>query len=161
MNPNNLQDPELVKQLEHQNRGIGLKILGMKTLQRKLEDNARKFSLVIFVSRPDMANQSIKHGIYYNYERFKTVEKYSPQLQLIQCYNCTQLGHHASKCRSTHQVCAKCSEHHSTSECRSETTKCALCKGDHQAWTQNCPIKIETRRSLATRRREANPYFDE
>ena len=67
INPNNLRDPELVKQLEDQNKRIGLKILGMKPLQRKLENNAQKFSLVILVPRPDMANQGIKHSIYYNY----------------------------------------------------------------------------------------------
>ena len=35
MNPNNLQDSELVKQLEHQNRAIGLKILGMNAGDRR------------------------------------------------------------------------------------------------------------------------------
>ena len=161
INPNNLQDPELIKHLEDQNKGIELKILEMKILQRKLENNARSFSLVIFVPQPDMANKGIKHGIYYNYERFITVEKYTPQLQLIQCYKCTQLGHHASKCRSLHHTCAKCSEHHPTSECQSETHKCALCKGEHQAWTKNCPTKIKARQNLTNRKRESPPYFDE
>ena len=161
INPNDLQDPELVKQLEDQNKGIGLKILEMKILQRKLEDNTRKFSLVIFVPQPDMANKGIKHGIYYNYERFTTVEKYTPQIQLIQCYKCTQLGHHASKCRSRQQVCAKCSEHHPISECQSEIHKCALCKGEHQAWIKNCPAKIKARQNLTIRKRESSSYFDE
>jgi hypothetical protein len=161
INPQELQDPELVKQLEDQNKEIGLKILEMKILQRKLEDDARKFSLVIFVSQPGMANKGIKHGIYYNYERFTTVEKYTPQMQLIQCYKCTQLGHHASKCRNQQQVCAKCSDHHSTSECQSEIHKCALCKGEHQAWIKNCPAKIKARQNLTIRKRESSPYFDE
>ena len=161
INPNNLRDPELVKQLEDQNKRIGLKILGMKPLQRKLENNAQKFSLVILVPRPDMANQGIKHGIYYNYERFNTVEKYTPQLQLIQCYKCNQLGHHASKCRSLHPVCGKCSEYHLTSECQNEIPKCALCKGEHQAWKKNCPTKANARQNLAIRKRETSPYFAE
>jgi hypothetical protein len=161
INPNNLQDPELIKQLEEQNKGIGLKILGMKILQRKLENNARKFSLIIFVATPDMANKGIKHGIYFNYERFITVEKYTPQFQLIQCYKCTQLGHHASKCRSPQHVCAKCGEHHPTDECRNETHKCALCNGEHPAWTKNCPAKVEARQKLTIRKREASSYFDE
>jgi hypothetical protein len=161
INPNNLQDPELVKHLEDQNKGIELKILEMKILQRKLENNAHKFSLIIFVPKPDMANKDIKHGIYCKHERFTTVEKYTPQLQLIQCYKCSQLGHHASKCRSLHHVCAKCSEHHPTDECQNETHKCALCNGEHQAWIKNCPAKIEARQNLTIRKRESSPYFDE
>ena len=161
INPNNLQDPELIKHLEDQNKGIGLKILEMKILQRKLKNDAHTLSLIIFVPQPDMANKGIKHGIYCKYERFTTVEKYTPQLQLIQCYKCTQLGHHASKCKSRQHTCAKCSEHHSTSECQSETHKCALCKGEHQAWTKNCPTKIKARQELTIRKREIPAYFDE
>jgi hypothetical protein len=161
INPYNLQDPELIQCLEQQNKGIGLEILGIKLLQRKLDDNADTFSLIMFLSRPDMANRAIKHGIYYNYERLNTVEKYSPQLQLIQCYNCTQLGHHASKCKSPHPACGKCSGHHLTSECTSEIRKCSLCKGEHQAISKNCPRKIEVRKHLTNCRRESPPYFNE
>jgi hypothetical protein len=161
IDPNNLDNPELAKQLEDQNERIGLKILEMKLLQRKLEVNAQKFSLVILVSQPDMANRGIKQGIYYNYERFPNVERYSPQLQLIQCYHCTRLGHHASKCRSPHPVCAKCSEHHPTSECQSEIYKCSLCKGDHPALTPKCPAKDIERSHLATRKRNTPAHFDE
>jgi hypothetical protein len=161
IDPNNLEDPELVKQLEDQNKRIGLKIIKMKLLQRKLGENASKFSLIILTSQPEIANRGIKQGIYFNYEHFANVERYSPQLQLIQCYKCTQLRHHASKCRSPHPVCGKCSEHHLTSECQSETYKCALCKGDHPAIVSDCLIKTAERQHLAIRKRNTQAYFDE
>ena len=72
INPKDLQDPEfikkLIKDLENQNKGIGLKILEIKTLQRKLNEDIEKFTLIIFISQPDMANRAIKHGIYCNHE---------------------------------------------------------------------------------------------
>jgi hypothetical protein len=51
INPYNLQDPELIQCLEQQNKGIGLEILGIKLLQRKLDDNTDTFSLIIFLPR--------------------------------------------------------------------------------------------------------------
>jgi hypothetical protein len=161
IDPSILETPKFKNQLEDQNNTIGLKILGMKLLQRNLKENAEQYKLVIFVPKPEIANRGIKQGIYYNKERFPRVEKYSPQLQLIQCYKCNQLKHHASKCRSLHPVCGHCSEHHLTSECQSEIRKCALCKGDHGAATPNCPIKKTERDQLNTYKRNSPAYFDE
>jgi Zinc knuckle len=113
INPNELQNPEFVKELELQNKGSGLQIVGMKTLRRKLKENVKHFSLVVFAASKDMADNCIKHGLYIHQQRFPA-EKYDPHLRLIQCFKCQQPGHHASKCRSLHEVCAKCSEHHPT-----------------------------------------------
>ena len=63
-----LQNSELIKQLKDQNKEIELKIIKLKIFERKLENNARKFSLIIFVSQLNIINRSIKHDIYYNYE---------------------------------------------------------------------------------------------
>jgi Zinc knuckle len=158
MKSNELQNPELTKELELQNKGSGLQIVGMKTLRRKPKDNAQHFSLVMFVTSADTANECIKHGIYIHQQRFPA-EKYDPNLQLIQCYKCQQLGHHASKCRSLHEVCGKCSEHHPTSQCHSETHKCAVCKEGHPAFHEDCPHKISARQKLISRRREAPTYY--
>ena len=74
INPNGLQDPELAKQLESQNKGSGIQVVGMKPLRRKVRDDAQHFSLVIFVSNPETADYCIKHGIYIDQRRFP-VEK--------------------------------------------------------------------------------------
>jgi hypothetical protein len=159
INPNELMNPELARQLEHQNKGKGARIIEIKTLRRKLK-NTSYYSLVIFFDNPESADQCIKQGFYMYHQRFSP-EKYNPQFQLIQCYKCQKFGHHATKCRNLHEVCAKCSEHHSTSQCHSEIHKCAGCKGEHPAWHQDCPIKINAIQNLTTRKREAPSYFNE
>ena len=113
INPNELKNPELAKQLEYQNKGKGIQIIEMKILRRKLKNNTPYYSLVIFFTNPEAADQCIKHGFYIYHQRFYP-EKYTPQFQLIQCYKCQKFGHHATKCRSLHEICAKCSEHHPT-----------------------------------------------
>ena len=133
INPNEIQNPEIVRELEYQNTGYELQIAGMKSLQQKLNNINHNFSLVIFFTSPEMANQCIKHGIYFNQQQFPS-EKYTPQFQLTQCYKCQQFRHHATTCKSLHNTCAKCSEHHPTSKCQSKTHKCAACKGEHPAW---------------------------
>jgi hypothetical protein len=160
INPDDLKNPEIARQLEYQNREKEIKIIGMKTLRHKLKNNTQHYSLVIFLTNPKSADQCIKHGLYINHQRFFP-EKYTPQFQLIQCYKCQKFGHHATKCRSPHEVCAKCSEHHSTSQCQSEAHKCAGCKEEHPAWHQECPKRIDAIQNLTTRKREAPPYYNE
>ena len=160
IDPNDLKNPEFARQLEHQNKENGIQIVGMKPLRRKHKNNAQYFSLVAFLTNPEAADQCIKHGFYINHQRFYP-EKYAPQFQLIQCYKCQKYGHHATSCRSLHEICAKCGEHHPTSQCHSETHKCAGCKGEHPAWHHDCPNRINAIQNLTTRKREAPSYFNE
>jgi hypothetical protein len=111
IDPNQVQDAELARQLQHQNKGSGIQVVGLKPLRRKLRDGVRHFSLVVFVTNPEAADHCIKHGIYIDQRRFPA-EKYNPQFQLVQCYKCQQFGHYAMTCRSLHNVCGKCSERH-------------------------------------------------
>ena len=160
IDPNEIQNPELTRELERQNKENGLEILEMKPMQRKLKENVRHFSLVVFCSSSEMADKCIKHGIYINHQRFFP-EKYTPQFQLIQCYKCQQFGHHATKCRSLYEICGKCSEHHLTSQCNSERHKCTGCKGEHPAWYHDCPNRISAIQNIITCKREASTYFNE
>ena len=160
LNPSELKNPEIARQLEDQNKENGGRIVGMKTLRRNLKENARDFSLVIFFSSPSAANKAIKHGFYINHQRFYP-EMYNPQFQLIQCYKCNKFGHYASACKSLHEVCAKCSEHHPTAQCHSETLKCSNCKGEHSATHHDCSYKISAIQKVTTRKREAPSYFNE
>ena len=68
INPKELQNPEIIKKLEEQNKGRELEIIGMRPLRRKLRDDVQDYSLVIFTLNPKMANNCLKHGIYINRE---------------------------------------------------------------------------------------------
>jgi hypothetical protein len=160
ISPNDTKNPELIKQLNQQNKENELEIIEVKPLRRKLKGNPRYFSLVAFVTKPEKADHCIKHGIYINHQRFPA-QKYTPQFQFVQCYKCNQLGHHAATCKSPHEVCGKCSGHHPTSQCESETCKCANCKGEHFAWDDNCPSIIREKQHLASCRRGASAYHNE
>ena len=160
IDPNDVKNPELARQLENQNKGSGIQITGMKLLRRKRKNNARYYSLVVFLTSPEAADRCMKHGFYINHQRFHP-EKYAPQFQLIQCYKCQKYGHHATSCKSLHEICAKCGEHHPTPQCHSETHKCAGCKGEHPAWHHDCPNRIIAIQNLTARKREAPSYFNE
>ena len=64
INPKELQNHEIAKKLEGQNKVRELQIIGMKTLHRKLGEEAQNYSLIIFTPNTKMANNCIKHGIY-------------------------------------------------------------------------------------------------
>ena len=160
VNPNRMTDPELASELESQNKGSGIQVVGMKTLRRKPRADMRDFSLVVFVTNSETADQCIKHGIYIGQRRFP-VEKYAPQFQLVQCYKCQRFGHHATACRSLHSICGKCSERHTTAQCHSNSHKCAGCEGEHPAWHPSCPQRTKATQGLANRKREASVYFNE
>ena len=68
INPNELKNPELARQLEHQNKEKGIQIIEMKILQQKLKNNTQHYSLMAFFTNPDLANQCIKHGLYINHQ---------------------------------------------------------------------------------------------
>ena len=160
IDPKQMHDSKIVKQLECENMGSGIQVAGMKPLRRKLRDNMQHFSLVVFVTNPEAADHCIKHGIYIDQRRFPA-EKYAPQFQLVQCYNCQQFEHHAMSCRSLHSVCGKCSEKHPTVQCHNDTHKCIGCEGNHPAWHSSCPKRIIATQNLVTRKREASVYFNE
>ncbi len=157
---NDLKNPELARQFEYQNKGSGIQIVEMKSLWRKYKNNIQYFSLVTFLISPETIDQCIKHGFYINHQWFYS-EKYTPQFQLIQCYKCQKYGHHVISCRSLHEICAKCDEHHSTSQCHNETHKCADCKGEQLVWHHDCLNRISAVQNLTMHKREASSYFNE
>lgn len=160
ISPEELRNSEIIRQLEEQNKENGIKIVGMKTLRRRLKDNVRYYTLVVFLSNSEAADQCIKRGFYINHQRLYP-ERYNSEYQLIQCYKCQKFGHHATSCKSLHEICAKCSEHHPTAQCHNETHKCVNCKGEHPSWQKECPHKMSAIQKLIIRKREAPPYFNE
>ena len=68
INSNELKNPEIARQLEQQNKEKGIQIIAMKTLQRKLKNNTKHYSLIVFLTSPESADQCIKHGLYINHQ---------------------------------------------------------------------------------------------
>jgi len=69
---------------------------------------------------------SIKGQFYYP-------EKYTPELNITQCYKCYKFGHMAKHCKNK-QKCGNCgNDDHETANC-TNATKCAGCSKPHPAW---------------------------
>ena len=65
--------------------------------------------------------------------------------EVMQCYNCFQLGHKKDDCKKV-TSCAKCGgEDHLRKDCDVEEPKCPLCKGGHVAFSLSCPSKYKKR----------------
>jgi hypothetical protein len=55
-------------------------------------------SIVVFTEDPYAADKCIQLGMYINSRRFPA-ERYAPQLQITQCFNCGDYGHRAAQCK--------------------------------------------------------------
>ena len=164
LDPYQSQTIDLTK-LEKQNESQNIKIQEARPLHNKpkaTETPARYNAIVISTHDPAAANRCIKHGFYINYCHY-TAERYTPHLQVKQCFNCQEHGHIASKCKGETR-CAHCSDNHPTTECKSDIKKCAGCEGSHSAYDKQCPRKHEAIQHCSKQRRNARnsqPYFDE
>jgi hypothetical protein len=138
-----------------------LTIVKTAPLRRKDRQGATQHnSIVIFTNDPYAADRCIKRGIYINY-RLYPAEKYTPQLQITQCYNCGEYGHRAAQCHEDKQRCGKCAEHsHPTNECKSDgKPKCGNCDGEHEVWHHECKVRIAESRRLHELGGKTPPYF--
>jgi hypothetical protein len=138
-----------------------LPIVNIAPLRRK--DNKRiseYHSIVIFTTDPHAADRCIKQGLYLDYCLYPA-ERYTPQLQITQCYNCGKYGHRAAYCKHEHS-CGKCADHHATKDCLeidSCERKCSNCGGKHENWHHECPTRSTESHRLDNLRRQLSPYF--
>lgn len=78
---------------------------------------------------------------------FNTIVKWDfykkPFNTFTQCRNCQMFGHGQNNC-NVKPKCALCSGSHLTSECTNpDVTKCTNCGGNHKAYSQTCPKRLE------------------
>jgi hypothetical protein len=132
-----------------------LPIANIGSLLRKDDNN----SIVMFTHDPHAADRCIKQGIYINYCLYD-VYKYTPELQITQCYNCGKYNHRASQCTSKHQ-CGKCGkDDHGARDCNhTGEPKCSNCHGNHHNWHHECPTRTTERRRLNGLRVRRSPFF--
>lgn len=138
-----------------------LPIVNIAPLRRKDNKKPSEYhSIVIFTTDAHAADRCIKRGLYLNY-RLYPAERYTPQLQITQCYNCGKYGHRAAYCKHKH-CCGKCAEnHHTTKDCQTDNSepKCSNCGSKHENWHHECSTRITESRRLDSLRWQLSPYF--
>jgi len=143
---------KVIKQLEAENSMKTDTITKITPLRRrkKHSDSVTKLhhSIIIYMNDSHAANRCITNGFHVDYIHY-AAERFTPQYQIMQCFNCCDYGHRASSCKRESR-CGKCSEKHNTRECKSTTTTahCFQCKGSHEAWHPQCPARIAEKERL-------------
>ena len=144
------------KSIKHVENANNLPIVNIAPLLRRNDND----SIIIFTTDPHAADRCIKQGIYINY-RLHNAQKYTPELQITQCYNCGEYGHRAAQCKNKHR-CGKCGkDNHGTRDCRhsSGKPKCSNCHGNHESWHHECPTRTAERRRLKGLHARGSHYF--
>jgi len=149
-----------IRELEKENESRGIHITKITTLRRKSNKVATHQSIIIFTHDPFEADQCIKRGVIINYRHY-TTERYTPNLNLTQCYKCHHYGHRASQCKHE-EKCGKCGHHdHRAESCKSNELKCSGCGGDHASWHHECEKRKAELLRLKELRQQTSPYFTE
>ena len=148
--------PTTLDRIEKENT---LPIVKIAPLRRKDNKKITEYhSIVIFTTDPHAADRCIKRGLYLDYCLYPA-ERYTPQLQITQCYNCGKYGHRAAYCKHKH-CCGKCGDEHGTKDCKDDSEpKCSNCGGKHENWHHECPTRITESRRLDNLRWQLSPYF--
>jgi len=92
--------------------------------------------------------------------RFYYPEKYTPELNITQCYKCYKFGHLVKHCKNR-QKCGNCgNEDHDTTNC-TNNTKCTGCGDSHPAWHIECSKRDEEGNRLKVMKRVATDHYSE
>jgi hypothetical protein len=114
-------------------------------------------AVIMYLNCPHQANKCIKEGIYVKYVYYRSVERFFPQTQITQCYNCHGYGHQATNC-TVPTRCGWCGDKHETKECKATTPKCLHCHEGHEAWNIKCEVRI-AERERGKKKLERLPIF--
>ena len=146
-----MADTAIIKRIKGENH-IGTRTITKITplrRKRRIEDKSKTklhHSIVVYLNNQHTANKCITNGFYVDYLHY-AAEKFVPQYQLMQCFNCCDYGHKATSCKR-HSRCGKCGKKHNTRECTSTKAQCFHCKGSHEAWHSECPANIAEKAQL-------------
>jgi len=138
-----LEDPKTIRLLEVANNfppGTITKVTYLRRKDKQRSSKTKHCSIVIYFNNPHMANRCLTNGCYINYHFYQPI-RFTPQFQVMQCFNCCEYGHRAANCKRKSR-CGKCAGKHNTKECDSTTVQCVHCKDPHEAWRHECPAWI-------------------
>src|SRR5215468_8413733 len=105
-------------------------------MKKAKNPNAPTYSVVVFTECSKKANKLICERLRLE-GRYHAAERYAPQCQIKQCFNCQGYGHRANAC-TKNLKCGKCGQEHETRTCSESKTRCANCEGEHTAWHHEC-----------------------
>ena len=116
--------------------------------------------VVVFTKNRAHADHLILRNVKIGSRTYEA-KKYMPQHQLTQCYKCQGYRHRSEVC-TRQQRCGCCAGDHATKECRKTDVshyKCAACQGNHMAWDDKCPKRIDEIKQLKHLRKVTPPTF--
>jgi len=149
-----MTDSEVLLSLEKQNSMRAQTITKITPLRRKRRDTSDiaktvklHHSIIVYMKDPSAANRCITNGFFVDWLHY-AAERFTPQYQIMQCFNCLDYGHRATNCKR-HSRCGKCENKHNTRECtHTGTPYCVQCKGSHEAWHPQCPASLAEKEQL-------------
>ena len=160
LNPTTMDNTETIKQLEGENNMKPETIVKITPLRRRKNHDSVKLyhSIIVYMNNQHTANKSIINGFHVDYLHY-AAERFTPQYQITQCFNCCDYDHRAKECKR-HSRCDKCGEKHNIKECQSTIVQCSQCKGSHEAWHSQCPARIAEKDRLEELMGNTSCLFD-
>ena len=110
--------------------------------------DAPTLSIIIFTETPEEANKCIDDIVVIERTLYNA-DKYTPQCQIKQCFNCQVFGPKADTCKRKPK-CGRCAQEHETRNCTSEELACANCDDAHVAWHHECSRRQEIAQKMET-----------
>jgi hypothetical protein len=162
LDPNTEDEIILRDEIEEENTSRGLavaQVVPLRRTQKHLNKVAAHHSVIIFTHSVVEADECLRRGMFIK-GSFYRPEKYTPELNITQCYKCYKFGHLARHCKNK-QKCGNCGgEDHDPASCNNDT-KCAGCEGSHPAWHIECSKRDEEGNRLKALKREETEYYSE
>lgn len=151
-----LNSEETPEEIESDLKKYGLQpdeIIKMKLNRPKFEGHS---NFIVSFDAADRITLKMLQGVKYVCHSVVRWAHYTPlRSDIIQCKNCTRIGHRAHGCHLK-PVCMFCAKSHNYTKCplikQKEQlqlqripdflTKCGLCSGQHTAFSEHCPRRI-------------------
>jgi hypothetical protein len=125
----------MIVNIERQNE---IKISRIEPLMKNSKNpSASTHSVVLFSEAWEDADKIIEECLRVNDRWIHAVERYMPECQLIQCYNCQDFDHRAKWCKR-HVKCGRCEEEHEIRQHTGNKVKCANCNEEHHSSQHSC-----------------------
>jgi len=150
-------------ELEEENTSRNLQaeqVFPLRRTKKQLEKPTAHHSIVILTTRIRAADDCLKRGMFIK-GRYYLPEKYTPDLNIKQCYKCFGWEHTAKHCIKEHQTCDNCGNNdHEKGNCPNPT-KCVNCGKAHKAWHKDCSKRDEEGERLKALKEDTTEFYSE